>query len=945
MGIKIRIILIIVGVMVLVAFSTNFLSNTLNTETFSTVIERSLDNRFRLIEKEFEYNIISAREESAKISTTLSVDYNNIKNYPIDDRDEYFKNFLSATVNESQLYFNRIVSVLFHPNAINDGNEPFTLYRYSTFNKEFTKVNTTNKAMWDALTNTYGQTYRSILRRQILKPYMINEGPHIGITFNIASTIPDMQNDEKIVGIANVGVLFNYSTENIKDILAIEGADIMVIDKRNSAIINSKNPDIVNGRLDILYPQYYEIFNSNLTAGFSKTDGIEINNTLCKAYVANIAGLINIVMLIPNSYYTSQIKDMNDAIFYTIIIAFLMAIVTIIFFIKLLFSSITKISDAIGNSVDNKDLTVKIPAVSGSDEIGEMTKWVGLLNNSLQSVLSSVKRTILTSKKQSDTLSQKISDNLEIIYGINNNIEVIKNNVNDELNQVEIVESSNQNMQEYIASNTSNIDSVERDTIELQNKIIEEGENIEQIAASVEEMSKTIENIDAIISKATNKAKDLSLASVKSKEKMQATSMATGDLRNALGLISNFVSSIRNIAHQTNLLAMNAAIEAAHAGKYSSGFAVVAEEIRKLSEVSNEQADNANKVLQNIEEKIIITTNDLTESTEQFDILTKDVQEVTEIMDTVHVSSVEQLKAINEIVDSITKISQSSDHIKTQYIDMADKLGNIKNSLEFLNNISISTSKTMNKLKTISESIHTSVVSISDSSNDLSTSANVMNKFANDNNKLLSELESEISQYKIRDLKTKKDTVTQRVKGITLIILKEFIKTKFGEEGYQKWVTAMEPSSSLIFKNEISSKEWYPYMTSFHKPYKLVCDLFYAGANTGIKEISEYHYQQIIPKYIRPLLFFVPKHFALSYAAEHIFTDLFDPARIELIKARKKLLVVHLTNFNEDPEVIELAVLAWASLLLESITHIRATMEITKSIKDGEIYTEFVLKW
>ena len=475
MGIKIRIILIIVGVMVLVAFSTNFLSNTLNTETFSSVIERSLDNRFRLIEKEFEYNILSAREESAKISTTLSVVYNNVKDMPMESRDEYFKNFLSATVNESQLYFNRIVSILFHPQAIGNGNEPFTLYRYSTFNKEFTKINTTNKMMWDSLTNHYGQTYRSILLRQILKPYMINEGPNIGITFNISSTIPNMEDEEKVVGIANVGVLFNYSSENIKDILNIKGADIMVIDKKNSAIINSKNNDLVNARVDILFPEYYEIFNSNLTAGFSKTDDVEINNTLCKAYVANIAGLINIVMLIPNSYYTAQIKDMNNAIFYTIIIAFLMAIVTIIFFIKLLFSSITKISDAIGNSVDNKDLTVKIPAISGSDEIGEMTKWVGLLNNSLQSILSSVKRTILTSKKQSDTLSQKISANLEVIYGINNNIEVIKNNVNDELNQVEIVESSSKNMQEYIASNTSNIDLVERDTGELQNKIIEEG--------------------------------------------------------------------------------------------------------------------------------------------------------------------------------------------------------------------------------------------------------------------------------------------------------------------------------------------------------------------------------------------------------------------------------------------------------------------------------------
>ena len=79
MGIKIRIILIIVGVMVLVAFSTNFLSNTLNTETFSTVIERSLDNRFRLIEKEFEYNIMSAREEAAKISTLQTIEMNTLK--------------------------------------------------------------------------------------------------------------------------------------------------------------------------------------------------------------------------------------------------------------------------------------------------------------------------------------------------------------------------------------------------------------------------------------------------------------------------------------------------------------------------------------------------------------------------------------------------------------------------------------------------------------------------------------------------------------------------------------------------------------------------------------------------------------------------------------------------------------------------------------------------
>ena len=943
MGIKIRIILMIVGVMALVALSTNFLSNTLNTETFFTITERSLDNKFRLIEKEFEYNIVSAKEEILKISSSISIGYNNIRNADSEYINNYFKDFLSASINESQLYFNRMIDILIHPSAITNANAAYTMYRYSTIDNQYSYINIdTNEIIYSYLSTNYNVESRRILSHRLLTPFINNENNNI--TLNIPSAISDINNN-RIIGIANVGIIFNYSIDYIKDIFNIEGSELLVIDKSNLTIINSKNGALNNVKLDILYPDYYDVLNANLSAGNVKVEDIMIDGVVYKSYIATISNIINVVMLIPESYYTSQINGMNNSIFYTIIIAFLMAIVAIVFFIKMLFSSITKISDAIGDSVNNKDLTINIPEISGSDEIGEMTKWVVLLNNSLQSVLSSVKRTILTSKKQSDTLSEKLGENLEVIYGINSSIETIRNNVNDELSQVEIVESNNQNMQEYISSNTSNIDEIEKDTRELQNKIIEEGESIEQIATAVEEMSKTIENIDSIISKASNKAKDLSAASIKSKEKMQATSMATGDLRNALGFISNFVSSIRNIAHQTNLLAMNAAIEAAHAGKYSSGFAVVAEEIRKLSEVSNEQADNANKVLQNIEDKIITTTNDLTESTEQFDILTKDVQEVTEIMGSVHLSSVEQLKAINEIVNSITNISQSSEHIKTQYIDVADKLTNIKENLESLNNISVNASKTMNKLKSISESIHNSVENISESSNNLSASANTMNKFASDNNRLLSELEFEISKYKIKDIRGKKDAITQKVRGITLIILKEFVKTKFGEEGYQKWLSSMEPSSALIFKNEISSKEWYPYMTSFHKTYKLLCDLFYAGTNTGIKEVSEYHFGQIVPKYLRPLLFLLPKHVVLSYAAEHIFPSLFAPAKIELIKARKKLLVVHLTNFNEDPEVIELAVLAWASLLLESVTHIRATMEISKSTKDGEIYTEFVLKW
>ena len=180
---------------------------------------------------------------------------------------------------------------------------------------------------------------------------------------------------------------------------------------------------------------------------------------------------------------------------------------------------------------------------------------------------------------------------------------------------------------------------------------------------------------------------------------------------------------------------------------------------------------------------------------------------------------------------------------------------------------------------------------------------------------------------------------------MNLILLKEFVKNKFGEDGYQKWITAMQPSSSLIFKNDILSNDWYPYMTAFHNPYRLVCDLFYDGSNTGIKEIAEYSYNRILPKWTKIFSMFIPKFFILSYGTEFIFKNLFDPVSIEIIKSRKGVLIAHIKDFNEDSDVLELSILYWASSLLESINNVKSSIEITKSMKEGNAYTELLLKW
>ena len=914
MGIRFRIILMIIIVMGLVILTVNFLGDNINTENFHNLIDESLNNKFMVIANDFENSIITGKEEVEKLSYSLSVMYNdlNINNRSREYLYSYLPNFLPNILNEQN--YNRTVNILFF--------QPFAgIYVYSPNNNRFsiTGLNTNH------LTNS---------------TIYINYDSYNNLIFNIKSAI---NSDNVPVGIAGISIILNYDSENIINILNIKDSNILIINKNNLTILNSKNNALNNLKTDALYPESYQLLNSNTEYNILKGN-IIVNNLRYTAYIKSISEELNIAMFIPESYFDTQINGINKSTIYTIIIAFFIAMMIIVFLIKIIFNSMTKVTDTIENYINNNDLRLTIPEVSGRDEISEIAKWVEVINNGFQYTLVNIKKTIAMFKRQSDNLPKTINDNVNTIHGIKESIENIKKSLTEELNQIYTAENNNKNIQDYIENNINNINNININTKSLQDKIIEEGSSIEKMNFSLEDMIKNIENIDSLISNIDNKIKNLNLLSLKSKENIKSTSKSTEDLVNSLIAISNFVSSIKNIAKQTNMLAMNAAIESAHAGKYSVGFAVVAEEIRILSETSDKQADDADKILQEIKEKIAVTSNNLFESTEQFSILVKDVSEITGLMENIHNSSTGQSKNINEILHSITMMSNSSENIKSQYLNITENLGEIKNNIDSLNTLYSSGSKNISRIKTVSEDINSHIENISVNSDNLYNSANNMHKLVYDNNVLLAELESEISKYKIKDIKTQSN-ITQRVRGMNLILLKEFVKTKFGEEGYQKWITAMQPSSSLIFKNDILSDEWYPYTPAFHNPYRLVCDLFYDGANTGIKEISEYSYNRILPKFIKTFIIFLPKYFILSYSVEFIFKNLFDPVSVEIIKSRKRVLIAHIKDFNEDSDVLELSILYWASSLLESINNVKSSIEITKSMKEGNAYTELLLKW
>lgn len=528
--------------------------------------------------------------------------------------------------------------------------------------------------------------------------------------------VPIYDANRQVIGVLSADFDGAWLSEQIKDIVVGKTGNCYIMGD-TSNIVADKDIELVRNQVSIIEKAKTDKELASCAAFLEHvwdTDESEVGYYTYQgvSYIASFATMKttdwSVIIRAPVNEFMGEINALRISVLGIGTVVISTALVIVFFVALALIKPIRAIVNALKNIAQGEgDLTVRLP-VHGNDEITDLSEY---FNQTISKIGSSINQIGLNSvdmENIGNELASNMTETASAVHEISANINGVK--------QQALTQAAS------VTETAATIEEIVRTIKQLNGSIENQAASVAESSASIEQMVANIASITQTLGKTDDVIKTLASATADGKETISGANSVTQKIAEESGSLLEASSVIQHIASQTNLLAMNAAIEAAHAGEAGKGFAVVADEIRKLAEESSAQGKTITATLKTLSGEIEALSASSKTAEEKFNAIFNLAEQVKSMSDSLTEAMHEQENGSKEVLSAIKGINTVTVEVQAGSEEMLKGGESVAEEMKKLDGLTRVITDSMNEMASGAVQISNAVQEVNDISQKNKTS-------------------------------------------------------------------------------------------------------------------------------------------------------------------------------------------------------------------------------